>query len=368
MSQNSSRLSLPYIEAAQAQKHLTHNAALELLDMLTQTTVISYDATTPPVSPVEGDIYALGAAPNGEWSGQAFAIAAFSNGGWIFVQPANGWRVWATSTEEFCIFLNDSWVTLSALLQNMQQLGINTTADAINRLSVSSDASLFSHEGGGHQLKVNKAATGDTASLLFQTGFSGRAEMGTAGDDEFAIKVSADGTNFTTALAFDGATGIPSGMAVQQTSTDVTPGRLMRADWGYGRGNLLGTVSQVAGVPTGAVIQSGTTANGEYVRFADGTQICSEAITLSYAGTNRIEAVWVFPVPFSGTPQSVSGSINANSFLSSATPSLEEISGVVHANTNATQAKFLQYRIAGRTNFEAADSANCRVMAIGRWF
>ena len=40
-------------------------------------------------------------------------------------------------------------------------------------------------------------------------------------------------------------------------------------------GNILGTVSQSAGVPTGAIIERGSNANGEYVRFADGTQICS---------------------------------------------------------------------------------------------
>lgn len=36
----------------------------------------------------------------------------------------------------------------------------------------------------------------------------------------------------------------------------------------------VGTVSQSGGVPTGAVIERGSNANGSYVRFADGTQIC----------------------------------------------------------------------------------------------
>ena len=42
----------------------------------------------------------------------------------------------------------------------------------------------------------------------------------------------------------------------------------------YTMGNVLGTVSQLGGVPTGAIIERGSNANGEYVRFADGTQIC----------------------------------------------------------------------------------------------
>lgn len=43
-------------------------------------------------------------------------------------------------------------------------------------------------------------------------------------------------------------------------------------------GNTLGTVSQSGGVPTGAIIERGSNANGEYVRFADGAQICTRRI------------------------------------------------------------------------------------------
>ena len=43
----------------------------------------------------------------------------------------------------------------------------------------------------------------------------------------------------------------------------------------YGQGNILGTVSQSAGVPTGAIIESGSNANGEFVKYADGTMICT---------------------------------------------------------------------------------------------
>ncbi len=37
---------------------------------------------------------------------------------------------------------------------------------------------------------------------------------------------------------------------------------------------IVGTVSQSGGVPTGAIIQRGSNANGEFVRLADGTQWC----------------------------------------------------------------------------------------------
>ena len=86
-----------------------------------------------------------------------------------------------------------------------------------------------------YQVKLNKASVADTASLLFQTDFSGRAEMGTAGQDDFAIKVSADGSSWTTALAFDAASGMATGAALTQSVGDATVGRLLRVgDFGIG--------------------------------------------------------------------------------------------------------------------------------------
>jgi hypothetical protein len=86
-------------------------------------------------------------------------------------------------------------------------LGINATADTTNRLAVSSPASLFNHDGGGHQVKVNKNVATDTASFLFQDGFSGRAEIGLAGDDDFRFKVSSDGSSWHDGIKIDRTTG-----------------------------------------------------------------------------------------------------------------------------------------------------------------
>ncbi|BAT58961.1 hypothetical protein GJW-30_1_01489 [Variibacter gotjawalensis] len=89
--------------------------------------------------------------------------------------------------------------------------GINATADATNRLAVQSDASLFNNAGKGHQIKLNKATTGDTVSFLFQTGWSGRAEVGATGDDKLHFKVSPDGSTWREGLIIDGAAYISLG-------------------------------------------------------------------------------------------------------------------------------------------------------------
>jgi hypothetical protein len=91
-------------------------------------------------------------------------------------------------------------------------IGINATPDDVNRLAVMSDASLFSNAGNGHQIKLNKAAATDAGTLLFQTAWSGRAEMGLAGSDDFSIKVSGDGSNWLPALSIsaDGVVRTPA--------------------------------------------------------------------------------------------------------------------------------------------------------------
>lgn len=200
-------LSLPLILPAQAQKHVTHNEALVKLDLMVQLAVISRTLTTPPPLPTIGDRHIVAAGATGPWVGQTGRIALYTEAGWQFTQPLNGWQAYVMAESQMAFFNGLTWIALSDGPFTVGRLGVSATSDATNRLAVSSPATLLNHAGAGHQLKLNKAAAGDTASLLFQTGFSGRAEMGTAGSDDFSVKVSADGSTFFTALEADAATG-----------------------------------------------------------------------------------------------------------------------------------------------------------------
>lgn len=279
MEQDTPRLALPLLQPSQAQKHVTHNEALLRLDALAQLSVEELDVLDPPASPAEGEAYGLGADPTGEWSGQGGALAVRQNGAWRFYTPRVGLRVWNQAMDELRAYDGSGWRRAQSDPDQLARLGISTTADNTNRLAVRSSASLLTHDGGGHQLKVNKAASGDTASLLFQSNWNGHAEMGLAGSTDFSIKVSDDGSTWTEALIFAGATGHVSGAAVQSSPQDTGTGKLMRADYGYGPGNLLGAVTRAGGLPTGAVIERGSTTEGAYVRFADGTQICTREVS-----------------------------------------------------------------------------------------
>lgn len=232
-------LNLPYMLAAQAQKHVTHNEALRMLDAVVQISVLDRDLATPPGSPANGDRYIVAASPTGAWAGQTNKIAAFQDAAWSFYVPKEGWLTWVADENVVAVFDGAGWALLPSggggtsdhgLLTGLGDddhaqyhnnargdarytpvapttLGVNATADTTNRLAVASQASLFNHVGNGHQVKINKNAVGDTASFLFQTGFSGRAEFGTTGDDNFHLKVSPNGSSWLEAMRVDATTG-----------------------------------------------------------------------------------------------------------------------------------------------------------------
>jgi len=172
--------------------------------------VLDKDLAAPPGSPAEGARYIVAAGPTGTWAGQAGKIAAFQDGAWAFYTPLEGWLTWVADENSVYAYDGAAWGVLSggsAGVNPTPLVGVNATADTTNRLAVSSPASLFNHAGAGHHVKINKNAASDTAALLFQTGFSGRAEYGLAGDDDFHVKVSPDGSTWHEAIVVDKDTG-----------------------------------------------------------------------------------------------------------------------------------------------------------------
>jgi pectin methylesterase-like acyl-CoA thioesterase len=152
---------------------------------------------------------------------------------------------WVAGEARLVAFDGADWVAAGTDVSGAATFGINASADDINRLAVAAPATLLNHEGAGHQLKINKLAPGDTASLLFQTDFSGRAEMGTAGDDDFRFKVSPDGAQWFEAIAIDRATGAVS-LPRTPLRAQLTAPRTyhVRADGDDGNDGLAGTAGR----------------------------------------------------------------------------------------------------------------------------
>jgi hypothetical protein len=201
-----SHLGLTLVEQAQAQKEVTVNQAFTRLDALLNTGAIDKDLATPPGSPATGDVYIVAGSPTGAWSGHATHIAYFDQI-WRFVTPREGMLLWVNDENLLYIFDGTVWSGYPSQLQNLQQLGVNASADSTNKLTVSSSAALLTHAGTDIRLKLNKNSGSDTASLLFQTGYSGRVEFGLMGSDDFTCKTSPDGSSFATAFTVSKTNG-----------------------------------------------------------------------------------------------------------------------------------------------------------------
>lgn len=107
---NTPNLGLPQLLAAQAQKHVTVNEALALLDGLSQLVLADVALATPPTSPAEGICFGVPAGALSAWAGQDGRIAIWSNGGWIFADPMPGWRAFVVSANAQAIFDGSEWM------------------------------------------------------------------------------------------------------------------------------------------------------------------------------------------------------------------------------------------------------------------
>lgn len=173
-----------------------------------------------------------------------------------------------------------------------------------------------------------------------------------------------DNTGFTTAKASSGAnsditslSALSTALSIAQGGTGaVTANAAADALGAFRRGTLLGTVSQTSGVPTGAVIERGSNANGEYVRFADGMQICTHTLPTFYATGIATAASWTFPAAFISTP-------SVPPFTG--TPRLtNDVYGFIHRDTVTTTSITQVFR----NGATAQDVDWSLALAIGRWF
>lgn len=134
--------------------------------------------------------------------------------------------------------------------------------------------------------------------------------------------------------------------------------------WSVVGSPIVGTTSQSGGVPTGAIIERGTNSNGEYTRFADGTQICMVSMPNSAQAVNTASgslfqsanAFVTWPMPFTGTP-------TVSSFVGRA--STDTISlGITLRSVSSTDCSFKWWSSFSSASLGVFGS----IIAIGRWY
>lgn len=216
-------LALPLLAAAQAQKHVTHNEALALLDAIVHLAVAGV-ADAPPEDAAPGLRLLVGDAPSGAFAGHAGAIALCDEGAWRVLVPRAGWSVLVEATGALLVHDGSLFRPISDFvpaLEEVPRLGIGTAPDDLNRLAAKVNAALFTArtiaEGGTGDLRfvLNKESAGATVSQLYQSAWGGRAETGLVGDENFHVRVSGDGATWHDAIVCERESGgvrFPSGI------------------------------------------------------------------------------------------------------------------------------------------------------------
>ena len=122
-------------------------------------------------------------------------------------------------------------------------------------------------------------------------------------------------------------------------------------------GNMaVGTVSESSGTPTGDIIQKGSNANGEYVRYADGTQICWITSIMSNSSS---DVNWAFPISFKAN--------SLNNIFGIVNDSDRMVSLCQNFSTSTASVNFRAWGMRDN-NYTFRSGANCMLCVIGRWY
>ena len=301
-------LGLPLIAAAQAQKHVTHNEALHGLDALVQLAVIRRDLALAPANPAEGDRYIVAPGAAGAWAGHEGEVAHWGDGLWRFHAPRRGWLAYLLDERVMVAWTGTAWGPALAAIGEIEvsRLGVGTAASAANPLAAKLNQALLAGRGRGEggsgdlRLVLNKEAGARVASLILQSAYSGRAEIGLVGDDDLRLKVSADGQAWTEALRIDRATGqvsfpagasVPGGLrnrlingAFQVNQRGYASGAALAAGaYGHDRWKA-GAAGCAYTFAPGAVETVITLGSGSLVQVIEAGHVAGGALALSWTG------------------------------------------------------------------------------------
>ena len=109
MSDVTPRFALPFIIPGQAQKEMFHNEALLTVDALLHAAVEEPAPASPPTTPAEGQCWIVPQDAGGAWEGHAKSLAAWTAGGWRFVEPTEGMAVWSKGANLPIRYANGIW-------------------------------------------------------------------------------------------------------------------------------------------------------------------------------------------------------------------------------------------------------------------
>lgn len=304
-------------------------------------------------------------------TGTAWAVAEFREGD-IFT--ADGWNVIIASVDSDTQLTVDPNRGVVGAALSGAEYGLRYMSDG-SRASAQA-RQLIDMLGGSGNLEALGGLVGVAGKIPMFTG-PGTMALTDPGNPDPNGNLAAIGglTSAPDMLPFftgAGAAGITGFTAFARTLLDDanasefwgTLGATSPPNIAYRRGNILGVVGQSGGVPTGAVIERGSNANGQYVRWADGTQKCwggatSDDITDVAAGAlfrANAARTFTFPASFvsvpalSGNVDKSNGGMGSNwATVTTGYPTATQVSLIMLGNTVTAY---------GRLSYDA----------VGRWF
>jgi Protein of unknown function (DUF2793) len=356
-----------FVSAAQGDNYYTAGEALlRTLQTLVQPNVISVGLNTPPVSPTNGNTYAVGSAPTGVWAAHANSIAYWSTdnptvptGEWEFYTPAAGWIIGNQTNNSVYIFNGSTWtpsVSFSGTIA-ANQIAFGSGTNTVTGSSALTFAGSTLTVGGAVQLgtsltfngsssgsaTIQVAATAGTPNPLqlpTTTGTAGQV-LSTNGANpqqlswttlsvgSSAFSAITSGTNTTaTMIVGSGASLTFSGTGVIEATELATSGSPV-------------VVSAASPPSTGQVLTATSATAANWQTPSGGGSTAFSAITSS---TNTTATMTVGPgsiLTFSGAGSPPSeGEINANFIYGVQISATAPTTGQVLTSTGATSANW----------------------------
>lgn len=246
---------------------------------------------------------------------------------------------------------NQLWRATGAVTINLTAAATLTSGWC---LWVKGDGGAITVDPAGAEL-INGAATlslpDGKSAIILCTGTAFRAVVfGTLGTSDIGVSIQAYDALLTAIAGLTTA----NGKFLAFTGVDTAAVR-----------DIVGTVSQVGGIPTGAIVESGSNANGTYVRYADGTQICggttsAQTTDTVYSGTmyyNGTVSEGTFPAVFSVAPQVIANAVRSDGVGSG------RITGSFVTSTSTTMTGGIR-----SVSHATGHGVSHKYIAIGRWF
>lgn len=123
------RLLLPEISTAQSDKFDTHNATLQIIDILLQASVIDKDLTAPPGGESDGDMYIVGTGATGDWTGEDGNIAYYRSAAYVFYTAFEGLIAWIRDEDALYAYDGAAWVlAASGAFSALSDVNISSVA------------------------------------------------------------------------------------------------------------------------------------------------------------------------------------------------------------------------------------------------